>query len=75
MATSARDVYAAGDVALARHEIAGPRLAIEHWQDASDQGTIAEASTAGRNAKWDGVSDFWTTIGDTTVKYHAWGDG
>lgn len=75
MATSAPGVYAAGDVALARHEIAGRHLAVEHWQDATDQGTIAGASAAGQSLKWDGVPGFWTTIGDATLKYHAWGDG
>lgn len=75
MATWEPDVYAAGDVALARHEMAGRHLAVEHWQDATDQGTIAGASAAGQSARWDGVPGFWTTIGDATVKYHAWGDG
>jgi 3-phenylpropionate/trans-cinnamate dioxygenase ferredoxin reductase component len=75
MATSAPGVYAAGDVALARNEVAGRHLAIEHWQDAADQGKIAGACAAGRHAKWDGVPGFWTSIGDATVKYHAWGDG
>ncbi|BBZ45363.1 NAD(P)/FAD-dependent oxidoreductase [Mycobacterium parmense] len=75
MATSHPDVYAVGDVALARHAIAGRHLAVEHWQDAADQGTIAGARAAGRDAEWDGVPGFWTTIGEATVKYHAWGDG
>ena len=69
------DVYAAGDVALARHEIAGRHLAIEHWQDATDQGEIAGAAAAGEDVKWDGVPGFWTTVGEATLKYHAWGDG
>jgi 3-phenylpropionate/trans-cinnamate dioxygenase ferredoxin reductase component len=75
MATSARAVYAAGDVALAWHEVAGRHLAIEHWQDATDQGTIAGACAADQHMKWDGVPGFWTTIGEATLKYHAWGDG
>lgn len=25
--------------------------------------------------KWDAVPGFWTTVGDATLKYHAWGDG
>jgi 3-phenylpropionate/trans-cinnamate dioxygenase ferredoxin reductase component len=75
MTTSAPDVYAAGDVALARHEIAGRHLAIEHWQDATDQGAIAGACAAGWPTKWVGVPGFWTSIGEATVKYHAWGDG
>jgi NADPH-dependent 2,4-dienoyl-CoA reductase/sulfur reductase-like enzyme len=75
MSTSAKGVYAAGDVALAWHSVAGRHLAIEHWQDAFDQGAIAGASAAGRTASWDGVPGFWSTIGEATVKYHAWGDG
>jgi 3-phenylpropionate/trans-cinnamate dioxygenase ferredoxin reductase component len=75
MATSAPNVFAAGDVALAYNTSAGRRIAIEHWQDAADQGAIAGASAAGIDAEWDGVPGFWTTIGDSDVKYHAWGDG
>ena len=75
MATTALGVYAAGDVALAYHEVAGRPLAIEHWQDATEQGEIAGSCAAGQHSKWDGVPGFWTSIGDATVKYHAWGDG
>ena len=75
MSTSVKGVYAAGDVALARHAVARRHLAIEHWQDALDQGAIAGTSAAGQNATWDGVPGFWSTIGEATVKYHAWGDG
>ncbi|OBI35787.1 NAD(P)/FAD-dependent oxidoreductase [Mycobacterium colombiense] len=75
MATSVPGVYAAGDVALAHHEVAGRRVATEHWQDAADQGSIAGACASGQQMKWDGVPGFWTTIGDATLKYHAWGDG
>jgi 3-phenylpropionate/trans-cinnamate dioxygenase ferredoxin reductase subunit len=75
MQTSAPDIYAAGDVALAHNSAARRALTVEHWQDAVDQGAIAGASAAGADAKWDTVPGFWTTIGETTVKYHAWGDG
>jgi 3-phenylpropionate/trans-cinnamate dioxygenase ferredoxin reductase component len=75
MRASAPDVFAAGDVALAFNPTAGRRIAIEHWQDADDQGAIAGDVAAGVESEWDGVPGFWTTIGDATVKYHAWGDG
>jgi len=75
MRTSAENVYAAGDVALACNSAAGRRLAVEHWQDAVDQGEIAGAGAAGETGEWDGVPGFWTTIGEATLKYHAWGDG
>lgn len=75
MRTSAPDVFAVGDVAAAFNTTAGRHITIEHWQDAVDQGEIAGAAAAGGDAEWDGVPGFWTTIGDATVKYHAWGDG
>ena len=75
MRTSAPDVFAAGDVASAFNAAAGRHITVEHWQDAVDQGQIAGAAAAGEEVRWDGVPGFWTTIGDATVKYHAWGDG
>ncbi|WP_281173692.1 FAD-dependent oxidoreductase [Mycobacterium genavense] len=75
MATSAAGVYAAGDVALARHEVAGRHLVVEHWQDAAEQGAVAGACAARWLTKWVGVPGFWTSVGGATLKYHAWGDG
>jgi 3-phenylpropionate/trans-cinnamate dioxygenase ferredoxin reductase subunit len=75
MQTSTEGVYAAGDVALAYNATARRHLAVEHWQDAIDQGAIAGAVASGQEAEWTGVPGFWSTIGETTVKYHAWGDG
>jgi 3-phenylpropionate/trans-cinnamate dioxygenase ferredoxin reductase component len=75
MRTSVPDVFAAGDVAVAFNSTAGRHVAVEHWQDALDQGAIAGMIAAGGDGQWDGVPGFWTTIGDATVKYHAWGDG
>lgn len=75
MRTSSPDVFAAGDVALAFNDMAGRHLAVEHWQDAVDQGSIAGAVAAGDTAQWNSVPGFWSTIGEATIKYHAWGDG
>lgn len=75
MRTSAPGIYAAGDVALAYNQTAGRHLAVEHWQDADDQGSVAGAAAAGAASTWDSVPGFWSSIGDATVKYHAWGDG
>jgi 3-phenylpropionate/trans-cinnamate dioxygenase ferredoxin reductase subunit len=75
MRTSVENVYAAGDVALAYNSLAGRPVAVEHWQDAVDQGEIAGAAAAGQTREWDAVPGFWTTIGEATLKYHAWGDG
>ncbi|HEY9263983.1 MAG TPA: FAD-dependent oxidoreductase, partial [Mycobacterium sp.] len=75
MRTTLAGVYAAGDAALGFNATAGRPIAVEHWQDAADQGAVAGARAAGAEAEWTGVPGFWTTIGDTTLKYHAWGDG
>lgn len=75
MRTSAPQVFAAGDVALAFNDVAGRHLAVEHWQDAVDQGSIAGTVAAGGTARWNSVPGFWSTIGEATIKYHAWGDG
>ena len=75
MRSSIERIYAAGDVAWAMNATAGRHLAVEHWQDAADQGAVAGTGAAGHIATWEGVPGFWTTVGTTTVKYHAWGDG
>jgi NAD(P)H-nitrite reductase large subunit len=75
MSTDIDGVYAAGDAAMAFNAAAGRALAIEHWQDAADQGQVAGTSAAGADAEWSAVPGFWTEIGDAAVKYHAWGDG
>lgn len=75
MRTSAANVYAVGDVAIAHNTAAGRGIATEHWQDAMDQGEIAGATAAGSDKSWDAVPGFWTSIGEHTLKYAAWGDG
>jgi len=75
MRTSARNVYAAGDVALAYNVTAGRRIRAEHWRDAAQQGLIAGLSAAGQAAAWDKVPGFSCTIGESTLKYCGWGVG
>ncbi len=76
MATSHPAVRAAGDVALARHALAGRHVHVEHWGDALAHGEIAGRRLAGDDsARWETVPGFWSTIGDHTIKHAAWGDG
>jgi 3-phenylpropionate/trans-cinnamate dioxygenase ferredoxin reductase component len=75
MHTSARNVYAAGDVALAYNVTAGRRIRAEHWRDAAQQGLIAGLSAAGHTAAWDKVPGFSCTVGESTLKYCGWGSG
>jgi hypothetical protein len=75
MHTSALNVYAAGDVALAYNLSAGRRIPAEHWRDVAQQGLVAGLSTAGHPAAWDKVPGFSCTIGESTLKYCGWGTG
>jgi NADPH-dependent 2,4-dienoyl-CoA reductase/sulfur reductase-like enzyme len=75
MRSARADVLAAGDVCRAQNLAAGRPLRVEHWGDALAQGEIAGATAAGREAAWDQVPGFWSTIGSRTLKYAAWGDG
>ena len=73
MHTSARNVYAAGDVALAYNVTAGRRIPSEHWRDATQQGRIAATSAAGYSAEWGDVPEFSCTIGQYELTYRGWG--
>ncbi|HET7273131.1 MAG TPA: FAD-dependent oxidoreductase, partial [Rubrobacter sp.] len=75
MRTSAPGIFAVGDIALAYNESAGRHLSIEHWGDALEHGRIAGTVIAGGGAAWSMTPGFWSTIGDKTLKYWAWGDG
>ncbi|HET7478965.1 MAG TPA: FAD-dependent oxidoreductase [Rubrobacteraceae bacterium] len=75
MRTSEPGVFAVGDIAFALNESAGRRLRVEHWGDALEHGRIAGTVLAGDEAAWSMAPGFWSTIGDKTLKYWAWGDG
>jgi len=75
MRTSAPGVFAVGDIARAYNESAGRHLSVEHWGDALEHGRIAGAVISGSEAAWNMAPGFWSTIGDKTIKYWAWGDG
>lgn len=73
MHTSAPNVFAAGDVALACNVTAGRSIPTEHWRDAADQGEIAGAAAAGAAIAWAKVPGFHCEIGDARLKYRGWG--
>src|ERR1700722_9428231 len=75
MHSSVANVLAAGDVAFAFNAAAGRHLAVEHWGEALAMGRVAGQTAAGVEASWAEVPGFWSTIGDRTLKYAAWGDG
>jgi 3-phenylpropionate/trans-cinnamate dioxygenase ferredoxin reductase subunit len=73
--TSAPGIFAVGDIAQACNEAAGRHLSVEHWGDALEHGRIAGTVISGGEAFWTMAPGFWSTIGDKTLKYWAWGDG
>lgn len=75
MRTSARNVYAAGDVALAHNVTAGRPIPAEHWRDAAHQGRVAGMTAAGFPAVWDIVPSFSSVIGNAVLRYRGWGAG
>lgn len=75
MRTSAPGIFAVGDIAYAANRAAGRRLRVEHWGDALEHGRIAGTVIAGGEASWSMAPGFWSTIGEETLKYAAWGDG
>ncbi|WP_347221069.1 FAD-dependent oxidoreductase [Mycolicibacterium poriferae] len=73
MRTSARNIYAAGDVTLAYNVAAGRQVVSEHWRDAALQGRVAGLTAAGVSAQWDTASGFSCTIGTSRLAYRGWG--
>ena len=73
--TSHPRIWAAGDIAVADHPLAGRPLRVEHWGDALAHGKTIGTTLAGGAARWETVPGFWSTIGDRTLKLAAWGDG
>lgn len=75
-------VWVAGDAARAHHGLAGRPLPVEHWGDALAMGETAGFNAAqdaqghdGGHRAWESIPGFWSTIGEHTIKYSAWGDG
>ena len=73
--TSDPTIFAVGDIAYATNGAAGRPLRVEHWGEAEAHGEIAGTVAAGGDRTWSQAPGFWSTIGDRTLKYAAWGDG
>jgi len=66
--TSDPRVYAAGDVALARHTVLGP-LRVEHWDNAIRQGRLAARAMLGQDAVYDWQPYFYTDQFEFSMEY------
>ncbi|TMK38381.1 MAG: NAD(P)/FAD-dependent oxidoreductase [Actinobacteria bacterium] len=73
--TSVRGVFAAGDVANARHPFYGERIRVEHWANANNQGPVAAANMLGRATPYERIPYFFSDQYDVGMEYsgHATG--
>jgi 3-phenylpropionate/trans-cinnamate dioxygenase ferredoxin reductase component len=62
-------VFAAGDVALARHPLYGQPVRVEHWDNALHQGPVAARSMLGLPAVYDRVPYFFSDQYDVGMEY------
>jgi 3-phenylpropionate/trans-cinnamate dioxygenase ferredoxin reductase subunit len=70
--TSVPGVFAAGDVANARHPFYGRHLRVEHWANALKQGPIAATGMLGKSASYDEVPYFFSDQYDTGMEYSGY---
>lgn len=69
LATNVPGIFAAGDVANARHPFLGTGLRLEHWSSALEQGPVAARNMLGRGAAYDRVPFFFTDQYDVWMEY------
>jgi 3-phenylpropionate/trans-cinnamate dioxygenase ferredoxin reductase subunit len=67
--TSADDVFAAGDVANARHPRYGRHVRVEHWANALHQGPAAARSMLGRGEPFARLPYFFSDQYDVGMEY------
>ncbi len=64
-------IFAAGDVARARHPFYGEYLRVEHWGVARDHGTAAARSMLGRGSPYDTLPYFFSDQYDVGLEYRG----
>ena len=64
-------VFAAGDIARARHPFYGEHVRVEHWATARDQGAAAGRSMLGRGVPSDPLPYFFSDQYDAGMEYRG----
>ena len=69
LATSAPGVFAAGDVANARHPFYGTHIRVEHWANALNQGPAAARAMLGKGTAYERLPYFFSDQYDVGMEY------
>jgi len=69
LASSAPGVFAAGDVANARHPFYGTHIRVEHWANALNQGPAAARSMLGKGTAYERLPYFFSDQYDVGMEY------
>jgi 3-phenylpropionate/trans-cinnamate dioxygenase ferredoxin reductase subunit len=72
LATSAPDVFAAGDIANAMHPVIGVRMRNEHWKNAIETGKVAAGAMLGGDEVLDAIPYFYTDQYDLGMEYSGY---
>jgi 3-phenylpropionate/trans-cinnamate dioxygenase ferredoxin reductase subunit len=65
-------VFAAGDVANARHPFYGRHLRVEHWANALKQGPVAARAMLGKSASYDEIPYFFSDQYEASMEYSGY---
>jgi 3-phenylpropionate/trans-cinnamate dioxygenase ferredoxin reductase subunit len=73
--TSSPGVYAAGDVANARHPFYDRHIRVEHWANALNQGPAAAKNMLGLAEPYDEIPYFFSDQYETAMEYSGYATG
>jgi 3-phenylpropionate/trans-cinnamate dioxygenase ferredoxin reductase component len=73
--TSAEGVFAAGDVANARHPLYGEQIRVEHWANALNQGPAAARNMLGHELPYERLPYFFSDQYDVGMEYSGFARG